>query len=103
MASFNVVLQDGSAEKDADAAKLIVTQENNRRAEAEPPEAELPMETIGELKASYEVCLEEIILKAHMSYQKQAAEALSQSQDAKQLWEDATNAQREAAITALGG
>ena len=103
MASFNVTLQNGESEKDADAAKLIVTQENNRRAEADPVEVALPMGTIGELKASYEICLEGIILNAHMSYQKQAAEALSLEQDAKQLWEDATNAQREAAITALGG
>ena len=103
MATFNVVLQNGESEKDADAAKLIVTQENNRRAEADPVEDALPMGTVGELKASYELCLEKIVLNAHMSYQKQAAEALSQSQDAKQLWEDANNAQREAAITALGG
>ena len=103
MATFNVVLQNGESEKDADAAKLVVTQENNHRAEADPVEDALPMGTIGELKASYELCLEKIILDTHMNYQKQAAEALSQSLDAKQLWEDATNAQREAAITALGG
>ena len=103
MASFNVTLQSGETEKDADAARLIVTQENNRRAEASPPESALPMGTVGELKASYEICLEGIVLAAHVSYQKQAAEALSLEQDAKQLWEDASNAQREAAITALGG
>jgi hypothetical protein len=103
MATFNVVLQNGETEKDADAAKLIVNQENARRAELDPPEDALPMSNTAELKASYEWCLEQTVLKAHESYQKQAAEALSLEADAKQLWEDATNAQRQAAITALGG
>ena len=104
MASFNVTLQNGETEKDADAARLIVTQENNRRAEENlEGVTALPMGTISELKASYETCLEAIVLAAHTSYQKQAAQAHSLEQDAKQLWEDASNAQREAAITALGG
>jgi|DEB0MinimDraft_6_1074348.scaffolds.fasta_scaffold59451_2 hypothetical protein len=103
MASFNVNLVDGSAEKDADAANLIVDQENERRAALDPPEAPLPKSNNAELKASYETVLSATLLSAHMSYQKQAAEKKSQDADAKTLWENATNAQRDAAIAALGG
>ena len=63
MVSFNVTLQNGETEKDADAARLIVTQENNRRAEENlEGVTALPMGTISELKASYEICLEAIVL-----------------------------------------
>ena len=88
-------------DNDTAAAQLIVDNENARRAAQEPPETPLPDSTGAELKASYLTILLEIVTNAHASYSKQAAEQAAQSQDVKTLWQDATDSQRAAAVTAL--
>ena len=101
MASFNVTMNNANVEKDAEAAALVVGIENAKREEAD--QSLLPVGDVGELKASYEWCLEQTLLSAHTDYQRQAAEAMSQEKNAKDLWEQASVEQRNAAIAALGG
>ena len=89
-------------DSDIQAAKMIINQENVRRAALETPETPLPMSTGAELKASYLELVLDKVTRIHASYAKQAAER-SLTADAKQLWSDATQAQRDAAVVALGG
>lgn len=87
---------------DTGAAKSIVTQENDRRALLVPPLPPLAMATGAQLKTSYLELLLERVKQIHLSYIEQVAEE-SLRADAKQLWRNATDAQRAAAIIALGG
>ena len=96
---------------DIDAATLIIGNknaeieaENERRAALDPPEDPLPLlplETTAELKASYLSVLAEIVETAHNDYARQAAEQQEQEANVKELWRDASPAQRAAAIAAL--
>lgn len=85
------------------AAQYIIDIENARRAALDPPETPLPVGTNAEVIASYESILLEIIDKAHNSYKKQASEQALSNNNIKFLWESATDAERAAAIAALGG
>jgi hypothetical protein len=85
------------------AAKYIIDIENAKRAALDPPETPLPVGTNAEVKASYESMLLKIIDEAHNSYKKQASEQALSNNNIKTLWESATDAERAAAITALGG
>lgn len=86
-------------EDDFRAARFIVDQENERRAAADPVETSLPDGTNAELRDSYEVMLGQILDRAHASYIEQSDVATLR--DAKALWKDATDAQRQAALAAL--
>jgi hypothetical protein len=103
MATFTITISDVDVDADTDAAQYIVDQENARRAAADPPEDPLLDSNGAELKASYTTVLEQTLLAAHVSYQKQAAAAKLDVQNIRTLWQSATNAQRDAARTALGG
>ena len=101
-ATFTVQIQGTVTEEDSNAAKLLVEQENARRAEQDPPGEPLPTEPTGALATSYEWCLENNVLPpAHASYIEQAAAAAAQQQSVEDLWKGATNAGRQAAVDAL--
>ena len=103
MADFVGIQVNNADVDDLRAAQHIVGLENERRAALDPPEAALPDSTNAELKASYESMLLSIIADAHASYKKQAADKAASDQSLKDLWKAATDAERAAAITALGG
>ena len=90
---------------DKRGATLIVEQENARRLtdvdeNGDPLLPPLPYGTGAELKASYLGILLNTVNKAHASYVNQASTA---DQIVKELWKEATDAERQAALTALGG
>jgi hypothetical protein len=103
MADFIGIQVNNADADDFRAAQYIIDIENARRAALDPPETPLPDSTNAEVKASYESMLLEIIDKAHTSYKKQASEQALANDNIKSLWESATDAERQAAITALGG
>lgn len=88
-------------DEDKNAATLLVTRYNEQQAALDPPGDELPMGTPAELKASYLTVLLDVVTGAHKSY---AAQAIEQKlvDDLRSKWAAATDAQREAAIAALG-
>ena len=86
---------------DRDAAQWLIDNENARRAAMDPPLSPLPSGNGAELKASYLAVLTETINSTHASYIQQAAEKTQQ--DVRELWRNASEVQRQAAITALGG
>ena len=93
-------------EQDIRGAKRIIRLENERRAadldeNGDPLLPPLPDSTSAELKSSYLGLLEAIITNAHASYIKQ--DDAASVEEAKTLWQSATNAQRQAAIAAMGG
>ena len=91
----------GSAdEKDRRAMKMLIDQENERRAALDPPGTPLPQSTAPERRASYETVLQPILASAHASYIQQAGERVLLS-DLKPLWAAATDAKRAAALAAL--
>jgi hypothetical protein len=90
---------DTPTQEDKRAAEYIVTQENARRAALDPPEDPLPMSTNGELKNSYEVVLTAILVGAHASYINQSD--VASLAEIKALWGPASDAQRNAARSAL--
>lgn len=100
--SFTIDYTGTPDEDDILGAKLIVNQENARRAQQEPPETPLPDSTNAELKASYLEVLTNIVVNAHIDYARQSKQ-ITRNQQVQNLWMNATEAQREAAITALGG
>lgn len=91
---------------DKDGATFIVENENARRAadldeNGDPVEQPLPYATGAELKVSYLGLLAEIITKAHASYVNQAARQQEKEDAIKDLYLNATPAQRAAAKAAL--
>jgi hypothetical protein len=86
---------------DREAAIMCIEQENERLAALDPPQDPLPYETNAELKASYLAYLDQIVSQAHDSYKAQAAERNHSSENVKDLWKQATPAQRAAAKAAL--
>lgn len=86
---------------DREAAIMCIEQENERLAALDPPQDPLPYETNAELKASYLAYLDDIITKAHESYKLQAAEKAERENNVRDLWKEATPAQRQAAVAAL--
>lgn len=91
----------GSAdEEDRRAIKLLIDQENARRAALDPPGTPLPDSTAAERKASYESVLALLLASAHASYIAQAGDRVLLSQ-LKPLWQAANDAKRAAALAAL--
>ena len=103
MCEFIGIQVNNADADDFRAAQYIIDIENARRAALDPPETPLPVGTNAEVKASYESMLLEIIDRAHNSYKKQASEQALSNNNIKSLWESATDAERQAAIAALGG
>ena len=103
MCEFVGIQVNNADADDFRAAQYIIDIENARRAALDPPETPLPVGTNAEVKASYESMLLEIIDRAHTSYKKQASEQALANDNIKSLWESATDAERQAAISALGG
>lgn len=98
--AFTVNVSGSPSENDKLAATKIVEEENARRALEEPPGTPLPYATLQELAASYETVLASIVEKAHNGWAESAKrEALEST--VKDLWLNATDAQRQAAIAAL--
>ena len=105
--TFTIDFSGTPDELDRRAATKNIEDENTRRAadldeNGDPILPPLPYGTGAELKASYLGLLGETITRAHISYYEQQAKQ-SLTETAKPLWEAATDAQRQAAITALGG
>lgn len=100
MADFTGISFANADASDLRAAKYIVDLENVRRAAADPPETLLPAANNAEYASSYETMLLVIVARAHESYKKQQAEAELATQDIRSIWENATDAQRAAMITA---
>ena len=103
MADFTGISFANVDASDIRAAKYIVDLENARRAAQDPPETPLPAGNNAEYGTSYETMLLVIIANAHESYKKQQAQAEEQSESLRDLWQIATDAERQAAIAALGG
>lgn len=87
-------------EEDRRAMKLLINQENDRRASLDPPGEPLLQSTAAERRASYEALLAPLLAGAHASYIQQAGERVLLS-DLKPLWQSATDAKRAAALAAL--
>ena len=102
--TITVTINDATTEADQGAATHVVENENARRTAAatdEAPAVLLPTTPAAELKASYEDVLAATLVRAHASYQKQAAVAQESEQNVRELWNNASNAQRQAAVAAL--
>jgi len=100
---FTVDFTGAVSENDTTAAKYIIDIENTRLAGLDPPVAPLLNSTGAEIKASYLGLLSTLVTRTHDSYIQQAIDKSSETANAEQLWKDATDSQRAAAITALGG
>ena len=93
------------SEADIQAATKIVAQENERRlsdvdANGDPLLPPLPMTPLSQLADSYETLLAELLVRAHADYAEQFKR--EELQSAKEAWQSATDAQRAAALAALG-
>lgn len=99
--TLNVTFTGTPDSFDRDAAILVVDQENTRRSLQRPPLPPLPKTPGNALKSSYLSVLSRRVTDVHLSYAKQAAEKELESTNARELWQNATPAQRAAAITAL--
>lgn len=103
MADFSVTVSN-IAPGDIETGTLLVERENERRAALEPPEDPLPYSNNTELKESVELLLNtKILVSAWTSWKREAAAKAREDQNIKDLWESATDAERAAAISALGG
>ena len=100
MLTFSVSFTGTPNEYDIRAATRIITLENAKRTADGDLLPQLPLSTGAELKASYLETLASIITGAHASYIEQASQA---EPTVKELWATATDAQRAAALAALGG
>ena len=98
--TFQVAFTGTPDEFDVRGATRIVEQENAKRSVDGDVLPQLPLSTGAELKASYLELLDNIVTGAHASYIAQASEA---KQTVKELWKNATDAERAAALAALGG
>ena len=102
--NIQVTITDATAEADLGAALYIVEGENAKReaaaTEDEPAEL-LPVTPAGALKTSYETVLAATLTRAHESYQDQVAQQQATTANVKELWNDASLAQRTAAVAAL--
>lgn len=88
---------------DSDAAVYVIDRANDDLLSADPNATLWPKSTNAEIKASYLSILLTTVTRAHDSYIQQAAENKLNEQNVRDLWDDATDAQRASAITALGG
>jgi len=86
-------------EEDIRAATFAIDKTNEALAAADPPGTPWPKSTNVELKASYLSILEAKGQLTHASYEKQSSQIDLES--AKISWDNATDAQRAAALSAL--
>lgn len=94
--AFTVDVSGSPAGNDIEAATFAVEAYNEANGTT------LATSPTATLAASYETVLAAALVAAHASYGKTAADNSLESQ-ARQLWRDASDAERAAAITALGG
>ncbi len=99
--AFDVSVSGTPNSFDLDAATMVVTEENARRAAQDPPGTPLPTGTTVQLRDSYLSILVQRVAEVHANYVKEAAARELREQNVKQLWENATPAQRQAALDAL--
>lgn len=101
--TLKVTFTGNPDEVDDAAAQHIVDAANARIAAEDPPGTPLPDGNPGQLKLSYLSELEAIVTKAHESYARAAREKEFNAPDGlKVKAKTATNAQRAAALAALG-
>jgi hypothetical protein len=86
---------------DKRAMLLIVNRENARRAVLVPPGTPLLVGTNTEIRNSYEEVQSALLVSAHLDYVKQSD--VASLSDIRNLWDAATDTQRNNARTALGG
>jgi hypothetical protein len=102
--TITVSITDASSEADTAAATLAVDAENTRRtnaaAEDETPTL-LPTAPAAALKASYETVLAASLDRSHQRTQTRVAEKTAADGGVKDLWQNASSAQRAAALAAL--
>jgi hypothetical protein len=98
--TFTVTFTGSPDDFDVRGATRIVELENAKRTADGDVLPQLPLATDSQLKASYLEMLEAIITKAHANYIVQASDVETSVRD---LWKNATDAERAAALTALGG
>ena len=103
--SIAVNLTGTPSEADIQAATKIVTLENERRLtdvdeNGDPLLPPLPTSPLGALASSYETQLVKLLERAHADYAEQFK--TDQLQSAKERWKNSTDAQRAAALAALG-
>lgn len=101
MLTLTASITGSPAGNDVEAATLAVNSHNTVHASDDgfTPLGTSPLST---LARSYEAVLSSHLASAHASYGQQAADR-SLEVSAKHLWRNATDAQRAAAIAALGG
>jgi hypothetical protein len=85
-------------EVDLRAAEMIVDEENAWRAAQDPPVAALPFGIAAEKKSSSITVVAKRVTNQWNSYREAASEV---KPDVRQLWIDATDTQRAAALIAL--
>ena len=83
------------------AAKFIVDSENEKRAAQDPPVDPLPVTPFAELVPSYLAILEATLDRAHVNYIIQQATQQSATDQLDARWLQASEAERNAALTAL--
>ena len=86
---------------DKRAMLLVVNRANEIRLAQNPPLVALPTATNTEIRTSYETVQTELLRAAHADYIKQSD--IASLQDIRTLWDTASDTQRNAARTALGG
>ncbi len=102
MATFTNLQVSGSLDADGQAARFVVTQENQTRSDEGNLLPQLPLTPAGALATSYEETLMTRMLpNAHDSYVKQAAQDDADSSEAKERWEISSDAQRQASLDEL--
>lgn len=90
----------GTLDRDDRRAMLfIVNAENARRATQDPPIDALPIADNVQIRTSYAIVQSALLVSAHLSYISQSDVATMR--DVRDLWPNATDQQRQAAINAL--
>lgn len=96
---FTVSITGTPTEADKHAAQYAVDTENARRAALDPPGTPLPSGTAIQLRDSYQTILGGVNVDIHAHNLAQSDTATLQ--EFKDAWPNATDAQRQAALTAL--
>lgn len=101
--SFTVNITGSPEGGDREAAEYAIDKYNEFLAAQETPGTPLPKGTLQEVAASYETVLADKAVRLHEVHAAAAAKQKLDTQNVKQLWDGATDAQRAAAVAALGG
>jgi hypothetical protein len=86
-------------DKDRRAAMYAIDLENERRALQDPPLDPLPYGDNAELATSYRAVLDPVLNQLHEQY-LQASDTTTLEEQVKEVWKNATDAQRAAMIAA---